>query len=80
MMAGDPGAIKNTKREARGPAHVNLVGGQASGGADRTICCRRTPRAAAAHPNRLKRSLTTISGIWAIIWLTRSTPPFPLGW
>ena len=37
MIAGDPGAVKNTKREARGPAHVNLVGGQASGGADRIV-------------------------------------------
>ena len=34
-MAGDPGAVENSKREARESAHVSLVGGQASGGAGR---------------------------------------------
>ena len=37
MTASDPGAVENTKREAREPAHVNLLGGQASGGADRLV-------------------------------------------
>ena len=36
-MAGDPGAIENSKREAREPAHVNLVRSQASGGAGRIV-------------------------------------------
>ena len=36
-MAGDRGAVENSKREAREPAHVNLVGSQASGGADRVV-------------------------------------------
>ena len=36
-MAGDPGAVENSEKEARDPAHVNLVGGQASGGADRIV-------------------------------------------
>ena len=36
-MAGDPGAVKNSEREVREPAHVNLVGGQASGGTDRIV-------------------------------------------
>ena len=36
-MAGDPEAVENSKKEAREPAHVNLVGGQASGGTDRIV-------------------------------------------
>ena len=34
-MAGDSGAVEKSEREAREPAHVNFVGGQASGGTDR---------------------------------------------
>ena len=37
VMAGDPGAVENSEREGREPAHVNLVGGQAGGGADRIV-------------------------------------------
>ena len=36
-MVGDPRVVENNKREARELAHVNLVGGQASGGADRIV-------------------------------------------
>ena len=36
-MAGGPGAAENSEGEGREPAHVNLVGGQASGGADRIV-------------------------------------------
>ena len=36
-MAGDPGAVENSEREAREPTNVNLVGGQSSGCADRII-------------------------------------------
>ena len=36
-MPGDPGAVENSKREAREPAHVNLVEGQASGGDDQIV-------------------------------------------
>ena len=35
LMASDPGVVEEGKRGAREPAHVNLVGGQTSGGADR---------------------------------------------
>ena len=37
LMAGDPGAVENSEREAREPAHVNLVMGQASGCTDRIV-------------------------------------------
>ena len=37
LMAGNLGGIENSEREAREPAHVDLVGGQASGGADRIV-------------------------------------------
>ena len=37
LMAGDPRAVENSERESREPAQVNLVGGQASGGADRIV-------------------------------------------
>ena len=33
-MTGDPGSAEIGEREAREPARVNLVGGQASGGID----------------------------------------------
>ena len=36
-MAGDPRAVENSEREVRAPAHVNLVGGQASGGTYRVV-------------------------------------------
>ena len=37
VMTGDPRAVESSEREAREPARVNLVGGQASGGADRIV-------------------------------------------
>ena len=37
LIAGDPRAVENSEREAREPAHVHLVGGQASDGAHRVI-------------------------------------------
>ena len=36
-MVGDPGTVENSEKEAREPAHVHLVGDQASGGADRIV-------------------------------------------
>ena len=36
-MAGDPGAVENSEREAREPAHVHLVGDQTSGDTDRIV-------------------------------------------
>ena len=38
-MASDPGAVENSEREVREPVHVNLVGGQASGGTYRVVEC-----------------------------------------
>ena len=36
-MAGNPGVVENSEKEVRGRAHVNVVGGQASGSADRIV-------------------------------------------
>ena len=36
-MADDPGTVENKEREAREPAHMNLVGGQVSDGTDRIV-------------------------------------------
>ena len=52
LMAGDPGAVENSKREARESAHVNLVEGQNSGGADR-IAVGEFHGEVVAHPSRL---------------------------
>ena len=36
-MVGGPGAAENSKRQAWEPAHVNLFGGQTTGGTDRIL-------------------------------------------
>ena len=41
LMVGDPRAVENSKGEAREPAHVNVVGSQASGGVDRVVVGER---------------------------------------
>ena len=78
-MVGDPGAIENSMRETREAAHMNLVGGPTSGGADRIVEGKFNVRSSCA-PQTSWRSLTTIASIWAIVWLTHSAPPLPLGW
>ena len=71
-------AVEDGEREAREASDMDFIGGKARGGANGVVI--GVFDVGKVDVPVVLVSLQTMANIWAIVWLTRSTPPFPLGW
>ena len=75
LMGTTVRSIKDGEGKASEASDVDFIGGKACGGANGVVYStwgRWTSQS-------FWCSLQTMANIWAIVWLTRSTPLFPLG-
>ena len=64
--------------EAGEAVHMHLIRGQPNGGADGIVASKFHVRQWTSQSSCLWS--TTFASILVMVWLTRPTPPLPLGW